>query len=375
MPEFRTVKLGDVTDLTWGDTNTTKASFVPEGFVAYSAKGADGFLPYADYDRTGIVISAIGSDCGKTWLARGKWSCIKNTMRFFATDPDVDTEYLYWATKRPDFWPKRGSGQPFISQGDARSCEVTLPPLAEQQAIAGLLGSLNDKIELNRQMNETLEAQARALFRDWFVDFGPVKSKMAGDAPYLAPELWSLFPDGLDDNGVPEGWETRQVRDALSLAYGKSLPARDRRPGKVPVYGSGGVSGTHEKALIGGPAIIVGRKGTVGSIYYEPNASFPIDTVFYVEPILPLLFCFHLLSSYPLGEMNTDAAVPGLNRENVYRLEFPMPPSRLISEFATFATALRDKVDANYAESRTLAEIRDLLLPKLMSGEIRVGGA
>jgi type I restriction enzyme S subunit len=165
--EWRTVKLGDVADVSWGDTNVTKASYVASGFPAYSASGSDGFLPYADFDRTGIVLSAIGAECGKTWLAKGKWSCIKNTLRFWSTDPNVETEYLYWVTRNPVIWPKRGSAQPFISQGDARAMEIRIPSLAEQRAVLSILGSINDKIELDRQMNQTLEQTAQALFQSW----------------------------------------------------------------------------------------------------------------------------------------------------------------------------------------------------------------
>lgn len=140
--EWRRRRLGDVADVNWGDTSTTKASYTEVGFPAFSASGHDGYLPYADFDRTGVVLSAIGADCGKTWLAKGKWSCIKNTIRFWATDPEVDTEFLYWLTRDPHFWPKRGSAQPFISQGEARAVEIAYPSLPEQRAVAHILGTL-----------------------------------------------------------------------------------------------------------------------------------------------------------------------------------------------------------------------------------------
>ena len=95
-------------------------------------------------------------------------------------------------------------------------CAITLPPLPEQRAIAHVLGTLDDKIELNRRMNETLEAMARALFKDWFVDFGPVRAKMAGREPYLPPDVWSLFPDRLAPSelgDIPAGWEVGTVGD------------------------------------------------------------------------------------------------------------------------------------------------------------------
>ena len=255
----------------------------------------------------------------------------------------------------------------------ASQWQVPLPPLEEQAEIADTLSIFDDKIELNRRMNEALEAMARAIFKDWFVDFGPIRAKAEGRAPYLAAELWDLFPDTLDDEDKPVGWEVRKLEDFVELAYGKSLPAKKRKPGNVAVYGSGGLAGTHDTALVEGPAVIVGRKGTVGSLYWEDGPAFPIDTVFYVVPrIGSILFSYHLLASYPLRDMNTDAAVPGLNRGNAYRLEFPQPASELISAFEDMAGALWKRRAENLKETETMTQTRDLLLPKLISGEIRL---
>jgi type I restriction enzyme S subunit len=120
-------KLGDIADISWGDTSTTKASYVEEGYAAYSASGLDGKLHHFDFERIGIVLSAIGAQCGRTWLAGGKWSCIKNTIRFWAKEDCVSTEFLFIATEGQDFWPRRGAAQPFISQGDAEKKELIIP--------------------------------------------------------------------------------------------------------------------------------------------------------------------------------------------------------------------------------------------------------
>ena len=265
-----------------------------------------------------------------------------------------------------------GSSVPGFNLGQLREMEFLLPPLKEQRAIAHILGTLDDKIELNRRRNQTLEAMARALFQDWFVDFGPVHAKMEGREPYLPADLWQLFPDRLSGVGKPDGWEINRVSDFLTLAYGKSLPAGKRNHGTIPVYGSGGVTGFHDEALISGPAVIVGRKGTVGSLYWEDRPCFPIDTVFYVQPEAPVSFCYYLLESLPLRNMNTDAAVPGLNRENVYRLEVAAPPAELIAAFAKTTARFRERIAAISRESQTFADLRDTLLPRLISGELRV---
>ena len=261
---------------------------------------------------------------------------------------------------------------------------VPLPPIFEQCAIAHILGTLDDKIELNRRANETLEAMARTLFKAWFVDFEPVRAKLEGhwqrgdSLPGLPAHLYDLFPDRLVDSElgeVPEGWRIGRISDYLSLAYGTSLPAGSRNSGNVPVYGSGGITGFHDVALVTGEAVIVGRKGTVGSLYWEQFSSFPIDTVFYVQPLVPLPFCYHLLESRPLRDMNTDAAVPGLNRQNVYRLEVASPPQALVDTFSFLARRLRNQIFALQNETRHLTSLRDTLLPRLISGELRVPDA
>ena len=148
---------GDVADVNWGDTSTTKKSYVPKGFTAYSAAGPDGFLAYHDYNRTGVVVSAIGS-AGLSWLALGKWSCIKNTIRFWAIAPGISTEYLYHATKGQEKWPMRGSVQPFISQGDARAMRILAPANGLAERFGEVVRPWLVKIEANKTESRILTA-------------------------------------------------------------------------------------------------------------------------------------------------------------------------------------------------------------------------
>ena len=133
------VKLSQIADIGWGDLSVTKKSYVESGYTAFSATGADGYLPYFDYDQDGIVVSAIGANCGKIWRAYGKWSCIKNTMRIIIKDAPVSLDYLYYFLSDPKVFPKRGSGQPFISKEDARDIEIAYPAIGEQHKIVELL--------------------------------------------------------------------------------------------------------------------------------------------------------------------------------------------------------------------------------------------
>lgn len=149
-------KLGDVADISWGDTSTTKASYVEEGFAAYSASGLDGKLDHYDFDRTGIVLSAIGAQCGKTWLARGKWSCIKNTIRFWSKDGSISTEFVFIATEDQNFWPRRGAAQPFISQGEAEQIDLLIPDRAMMKRFTIFAAASLERIATLEAQNQNL---------------------------------------------------------------------------------------------------------------------------------------------------------------------------------------------------------------------------
>lgn len=377
MSDWPTVQLGDVASIQQGRylAKDEMAESRSET-AAVPVHGANGIIGWTDspmYEHGVALVTCRGSNSGMVLWADGPLWVSNNAMAIVPKEDDVRFLYYLLACS-PPYSVVTGSAQPQITRRDLAPYGVIWPPPGARRATGSLLASLDDKIEQNRRMNETLEAMARAIFRDWFVDFGPTRAKMAGAAPYLAADLWALFPDRFDDGGKPEGWSCTRIDEAMELAYGKSLPAAQRSPGQVPVYGSGGLAGWHNEPLVNEPTIIVGRKGTVGSVYWEPRPCYPIDTVFFVRSELPLVFCYHLLQTLGLETMNTDAAVPGLNRGNVYRLTFTASPE-LIQAFQKMVEPLRARIDANLGELDTLAQIRDLLLPKLMSGEIRLKDA
>jgi len=148
--------LGELADLNWGDTKTTKAAYTETGFTAYSASGPDGFMDRHDFEGKGVVLSAIGANCGQTWLADGKWSCIKNTIWFMSKCEAAPTVYLYLATKGSDFWPKRGSAQPFISQTDARSMRVVVPSKEIAAIFQSFANSIYERVRANEQTSSLL---------------------------------------------------------------------------------------------------------------------------------------------------------------------------------------------------------------------------
>jgi type I restriction enzyme S subunit len=272
-----------------------------------------------------------------------------------------------------------GAVQQHFNISSAKEMRLNLPPLWEQRAIARILGALDDKIELNRRMNHTLEEMARAIFKSWFVDFDPVTAKSEGRQPYgMNAETAALIPSAFQDSElgpIPKGWHVAKLGDVCELAYGKSLTANNRSSGDVAVFGSDGQIGWHDAALVKGPGIVIGRKGNAGKVNWSQGNFFPIDTTFYVQlrmENLPLNYLFYVLQLLDLPNVSGDSAVPGLNREMAYSLDTLIPAQSVLEVFERLLSPLRSRIDANEQESRTLAAIRDALLPKLLSGEIRV---
>ena len=352
-------------------------------------------------------VSYVDEDTFKTWTRRatleigdtiltreapvGEVGLLREAEGFFLgqrlmqyrADPKImDGLFLNFAMRSPiltnQFHAFGGTGSvvDHLKVPDCRRFLVPSPPLEIQREIAAILGALDEKIELNRKTAATLEEMARALYRSWFVDFDPVHARRQGLPPaHMDPTTAALFPDSFGEDGLPVGWEFKRLGDLVKLNYGKALKKDIRIAGAFPVYGSGGSDSTHNVALMSEPTIIVGRKGTVGSVRWAPSGCWPIDTAYYVTSDIPLSYVLPLIRELPLSEMNTDAAVPGLNRENAYRLEIPFPSYDIIEAFVHFAGGWQAKQDLLTSENQTLATLRNTLLPRLMSGELRVGDA
>lgn len=169
---------------------------------------------------------------------------------------------------------------------------------------------------------------------------------------------------------VPEEWEVGLLKDSVELRYGKALKKADRKPGPFPVYGSSGEVGTHDGYLVEGPSIIVGRKGNVGSVFWTDQNFYPIDTVYYVRTQLPLEYVFFNLKRQRF--LNNDAAVPGLSRSQAYALPFLKPSNNLLNAFSSQCKPMYDLVRILERKNANLRTQRDLLLPRLISGEIDV---
>ena len=288
----------------------------------------------------------------------------------------------------------QATGSTFPNVSASQLATIPYPSLStvEQHTIAHILGTLDDKIELNRRMNETLEAMARGLFKDWFVDFGPTRAKAEGRDPYLAPEIWDLFPDKLDEDGKPEGWEYGRLADIADS------PSRGVRPSEVsedtPYIGlehmprrsvaltewEGAGKVTSTKYVFKRGEFLFGKLRP----YFHKVGIAPIDGICSTDIVVIAPRAPHW-NSLTLACISTDDFVdytnttstgtkmPRTSWKTMGQYELCFSTVQVAQAFEGSIGLLTTRIVSNIRECKALSQSRDLLLPKLMSGEIRAG--
>lgn len=331
------IKIAEIKNGVSGQTRYTTRSYDEK----YLIKNGDMLFAWSGQPETSIDVYY--------WRDKSGW--LNQHIFKIATTDICNKNYFYYLLKylKPNFIAiahnKQTTGLGHVTIKDLQKITVSLPPLPEQRAIADVLSALDDKIDLNRRMNTTLESLAQAIFKHMFLD-----------------------------NPEREGWVEKRLDCVCSFEYGKALKESSRELGIIPVYGSNGLIGFHNESLVRGPGIVVGRKGNPGIVTFVQTDFFPIDTTFYVvvKDDLSLYWLFFVLSDLNLPNLGSDSAVPGLNRNIAYMSIVVVPPKTFSNEFAQMVKPLFDKIYVNIEESKKLAKLRDTLLPKLMSGRLKV---
>jgi len=280
---------------------------------------------------------------------------------------------------------------PQITFDQIAELELSLPPMTDQAVIATFLDEIDSKIELNRRMNETLEAMARAIFKSWFVDFDPVRAKTEGRQPFgMDSATAALFPDSFEDSllgKIPKGWSLTTLGQAIEIYDSKRIPLSGRERIKVkgtyPYYGAAGVLDHVNSYLFDGVYILIGEDGSVVNEDDTPVVQY-VWGRFWVNNHAHVLQGYsgisneHLLlflQTINIRPYVTGAVQPKLNQGNLCRIPFLMPDKEVCDAFGDTVESLYDLLRANTEQSRTLTTIRDALLPKIISGEIRVRDA
>ena len=287
-----------------------------------------------------------------------------------------------------------GTAVPHISAQQIRNFEFRLPSFEDQSSIATLLGALDDKIELNRRINETLEAMARAIFKDWFVDFGPTRARAEGREPYLPPELWELFPDALDDEGKPVGWGSKPLDEIAEFLNGLALqkfPAFDpddslpvikiaELRGGITPKSSRASREVPEKYVVADGDFLFSWSGSLLARFWTEGEGALNQHLFKVTsgrypPWFFSQWVHHHLEEFQAIAASKATTMGHIQRRHLGEAETTCPPDDVLSILGQTVGPLVERTIKNDLEARTLAQTRDLLLPKLMSGEIRLRDA
>ena len=358
-------------------------------------------------DRWDVLLSMIGT-VGEPCLIKEQPNFAIKNIGLFKSKGEAEGKWLYYYLRSPNAQQlireqSRGTTQQYIPLGALREFPVLMPDdHAEMCAIAHILGTLDDKIELNRRMNETLEATARALFKSWFVDFDPVRAKAEGRDPGLPKPLADLFPDSFEDSElgeIPKGWEVKKLSDLCSTQYGYTASAVDEPVGpKLLRVTDINKRNWIEWADVPHCAIETEARASyalqVGDLVVARMADPGKSAI--IEEKIEAVFASYLVrlktaslahSYYIYGFLKSglyaeyaEGAKSGsvqanMNAKVIAGASIVVPPTTVMVHFLGAVLPLRQRLVANVRESRTLTGLRDTLLPKLISGELRISDA
>jgi type I restriction enzyme S subunit len=347
-----------------------------------------------------ILLAMYGATVGQLGVLRSPMTCNQACCAMIVDSEKADFRYLFYHLRysRPQLKSlATGAAQQNLSGAIIKSLLYPFPPLAEQKAIAAVLGALDDKIELNRRMNATLEAIARALFQSWFVDFDPVRAKLDGRTPVaLDPATAALFPDCFNDSDVgriPQGWTVGAVSDLATLNRGAvtpgdfptetfdhfSLPAFDN--GRTPKAELGSAIMSNKFTVTPNSVLLSKLNPHIPRIWlpdlHESRRSV-CSTEFMVacaRPGVSREYLFSLFTSsafsstYGTLVTGTTGSHQRIRPESVLEMKIVAPSPSLMRAFTDITTPMFGRINRNIAQSRTLETLRDTLLPKLLSGQ------
>lgn len=373
---------------------------------AYPYYGASGIVDWVDgfiFDGEYLLISEDGENLRSrntpiAFLARGKYWVNNHAHILDEREPGI-LRYLSWALNRTDLSPYiTGAAQPKLNKRTLAEMEIAIPPEAERLRINALLGALDDKIELNRRMSATLEEMARALYRSWFVDFDPVHARALGQPPvHIDPTTAALFPDSFGEDGLPKGWRRGMFGQSVEIISGGTpkTSVAEYWGGDIPWYsvveapdlGAIFVLDTEKKITISGfegcaakmvdkGTTIISARGTVGKLAMAAGPMVFNQSCYGLSGsranMSEFVYFGTLRAVELLQSMSHGSVFSTITRKTFDGLELVQPSDQVMSAFADQAGLYLNKILAAQRENITLGNLRDTLLPRLMSGELRI---
>ncbi|MCK6684715.1 MAG: restriction endonuclease subunit S [Thermoanaerobaculia bacterium] len=408
--DLRETTLGSLLSFANGRSSPSRADEYQH--PVYGSNGIIGYANEANAEPRTIVIGRVGSYCGSLHMSKHRCWVTDNAIRAIALDNN-DPRFLFYLLGTLNLNNSRaGSGQPLLNQEILGRIPATVPGPAEQRAIAHILGTLDDKIELNRRMSETLEAMARVLFKSWFMDFDPVRAKAEGRDTGLPRHVGDLFPDSFEDSElgeIPKGWRVVALggccRRVAMGPFGSDIKTDNFVDFGVPVVrGRNLTKGFVDDEFVFIPEskadelrnanafpgdIVITHRGTLGQVGMIPNSSrFPRYVVSQSQMLITVnphlaspQYVFNYLRSITgqqaLLANTSQTGVPAIARPttSVKAIRLPLPPLAVLASFDRTTASFAEREVEVTNQSRTLSSLRDTLLPKLISGELRVKDA
>lgn len=383
---YKEVKLGDyILDIAAGPlgSNLKVECFVSDGFPIIDGANLKGFkvtdnvtkfvteekarsLHRSIAKRNDVVVTISGNVGQISYIPNdSRYSEYLVSQRQFRVTFDESKVYVPYLVYY--FHTKEGqhkilsfanqTGVPALAQPlkNFRNIDISLPDIKTQKDIASILESLDNKITLNNRINHNLEEQAQALYKSWFVDFEPFKG-----GKFVDSEL------GM----IPEGWYVGTLSELLEVRYGKDHKAL--KDGNIPVFGSGGLMRYAERALYDGESVLIPRKGTLNNVMYVKGAFWTVDTMFYtVERASNVIkYCHLFLLTQDLASMNAGSAVPSMTIDILNNLPLLIPSYQVLDAFNRVVSSIYEARIQREAESNSLSQYRNTILPQLMSGAL-----
>ena len=343
--------LDRVTECSWGNTETTKSKYVESGYVAYSASGADGFLDWFEHDRTAVVLSAIGAQCGKTWFAEGQWTSIKNTIWLKSDNLNLLDKYLFYLSNRDQFWQIRGQAQPFISLGDVKKTKVLLPPLPEQKRIVDLISSVDSYIEALQQQSESAKRSRNAVLHEL------------------------LTADGDD-------WVERKLPEVVEVLDRMRKPInsteREERKGTIPYYGANGQTGWIDEFIFNEELVLLGEDAID---FADPSArkAYLIQGPSWVnnhahvlradKTIVNSYFLMESLNKVDYSQYVSFGTRSKLTQASMNGIKLLIPPIKIQDKFVDLLKNFDEVIEATQKSIQDSKVLRSGMLSDLLSGE------
>ena len=316
----------------------------------------------------------------------GKFNAYQRTYIFQILDEDnFSLKFLYYYLKsHRKVLSNLGSGTStkYLTKKVLDNFEIFIPNKITQEQITNILSKLDQKIELNEKMNEKLEEIAKTLFKSWFIDFDPIRAKAEGKPTGLSKEISDLFPDSFEDSelgDIPKGWKSGNLGDLFEPSRGKIITKAKTNPGNIPVV-AGGIKPPyyHSESNVKGPVITISASGTAGYVNLYYRDIWASDCSYVNKDTFKQIFFAHSffkINQERIYDLRHGAVQQHIYPKDLVELPIVIPPDSLINTYEDIASQLHKKIETNLIESETLNELRDTLLPKLISGELKMPDA